>query len=47
MHDFSLNYPNLMSSKDFKFPIQEGTELILDTLPKKLKYGIYKIKFDL
>ena len=46
-YDFSLNYPNLMSSKDFKFPIQEGTELILDTLPKKLKYGIYKIKFDL
>ena len=23
-YDFSLNYPNLMSSKDFKFPIQEG-----------------------
>jgi hypothetical protein len=46
-YDFSLNYPNLMSSKDFKFPIQEGTELIFDTLPKKLKYGIYKIKFDL
>jgi hypothetical protein len=46
-YDFSLNYPNLMSSKEFQFPIKEGTEMILTELPKKLKYGIYKIKFDI
>ena len=36
-----------MSSKEFQFPILEGTEMILTELPKKLKYGIYKIKFDI
>lgn len=46
-YDFSLNYPNLMSSKEFQFPIKEGTEMILQELPKKLKYGIYRIKFDI
>ena len=46
-YDFSLNYPNLLSSRDFYFPICEGREIILDKLPEKLTYGIYKIKFDI
>ncbi len=46
-YDFSLNYPNLMASKDFHIPTKEGVEMILETLPKKLKYGIYKVKFNM
>jgi hypothetical protein len=46
-YDFSLNYPNLMASKEFKFPTKEGKEEILNELPNKLKYGIYRVKFDM
>jgi hypothetical protein len=46
-YDFSLNYPNLMASKEFQFPTKEGTVMTLETLPKQLKYGIYRVNFKM
>jgi hypothetical protein len=35
-----------MASKDFQFPTKEGIVMTLETLPKKLKYGIYRVSFN-
>ena len=52
-YDFKMCYPELMSSKNFKIPCDEGQELILDSfdsvLDKKtrmIKFGLYRCDID-
>ena len=52
-YDFKMCYPELMSSKNFKIPCDEGQELILDSfdslIDKKtrmIKFGLYRCDID-
>lgn len=42
--DFSSYYPNLISNKNFEFPVKEGKLSKITDFKNKLKYGIYKCK---
>lgn len=43
-YDFKSCYPRVMGTPGFQIPTKEGKEIILDTLPQKLQYGIYRCK---
>eukprot|EP01038_Epipyxis_sp_PR26KG_P014303 gene14303-19184_t len=43
-NDFSCFYPRILASENFFIPNCEGEEKILDKLPDKLQFGIYKVK---
>jgi len=43
-YDFTCFYPRILASENFYIPNCEGKEKLLDELPKKLKFGIYKVK---
>ena len=48
-YDFSFNYPNILGSNDFKFPIKKGVEITLKKIPdiiSNIQYGFYRVKIQ-
>jgi hypothetical protein len=42
-YDFKNYYASILASKNFYFPIRQGTEYTLEAIPKKLKFGFYHV----
>jgi hypothetical protein len=48
-YDFSFNYPNILGSNDFKFPVKTGVEIKLKKIPDiitNIQYGFYRVKIQ-
>ena len=46
-YDFSFNYPTILASEDFKFPIKKGVEVFIKKIPDRLsniQSGYYRVK---
>lgn len=45
-YDFKMSYPTDLASNIFQMPTKKGETWILHSLPKILKYGIYRVKIE-